>query len=979
MSEQVLIKQGAEARVYKSTIDGKLVVAKQRFSKTYRHPELDKKLTRGRLNQEARSLKRCREHGIRVPEVVRQDKDSATLYMQYIDGPTLKDWILNNSNQDSEKGYMLVVGKILHTMHSHSIIHGDLTTSNMIIDNDGEVVLIDFGLSQISSSVEDKAVDLYVLERAFISTHPNSAQLFALVLEAYDSSDEAKAVLRRLEDVRQPALSTETKDELTLEYNHFEATHRQQLETLDLPKQLWRSLFRKISNNTLDIGEYVVFCEGETDDDNGSAEGVSRGLSGHRLCLTKDRLEEFSDVFLVDHAWTTTVEKAADELNDIPELMDRMERLTGIYEPTENVPAMPDTDSLDSAMAVNVPVVVSQAGVNEERAHELLRQTGGDIVEAIVLANEASSGVSDMQKDIQTKILEQLSGGGGTDSEQPLEWSTRKYSCVQYSLDGDEQLDAIDIRIPVLPFVTSGDVKCTFSQRHALISVSGNTVIDGDLHADIGSDEATWTIDSNVLTITLVKKRPEYWPVAITGERHISPAAHKKHILRVYNDLWRYFQGYDYVAQSLDQQSFVKRTNWYIQDEVGLAIGHSDSPNVRSLPLIYLDKQGQMTPFNIVWPIQSIVKGQLLSRDYCPRWLTEPDQRTGYLHAIFKGPTQCVLDAYKSLVEGWTKVAEKAKIAALTRSHVSSAQAKNVYICGAPVEIKKAVESAGLCIVDAEDSADIVFDNVTEVDGKPTSKHPLNGVFSSSELTVKALQAIVGAKEWLCPGFDMKSQICEFIGAALMDSNSWWLLSSDQAEQDFQSQAIFTNDWVAAVRHIDVGYTTVVKCAPPAIASNHLYVIEKRALLTPDNRLYIWSKTIWAHRHTIRMGEKNPEPYQALPAAEAVSNDLLTQLLAKQFGKGAFEKLGRDADEIVAEIIRLMLGEGNSDGKNFGLFSFSFTLGRHYDTVSPFLYRVKPVSSSNIFDGSGGTVTIVPEVVAALSGSANPSCWKSME
>ncbi|KAJ1665014.1 serine/threonine-protein kinase bud32 [Coemansia sp. RSA 1813] len=203
MSEQVLIKQGAEARVYKTTIDGKPVIAKQRFSKTYRHPELDKKLTRGRLNQEARSLKRCREYGICVPEVMRQDKESATLYMQYIDGPTLKDWILDNGDEDKEKGYMLAVGKVLHTMHSHNIIHGDLTTSNMIIDRDGKVVLIDFGLSQISPSVEDKAVDLYVLERAFISTHPNSTQLFALVLEAYDSNDTAKAVLRRLEDVRQ--------------------------------------------------------------------------------------------------------------------------------------------------------------------------------------------------------------------------------------------------------------------------------------------------------------------------------------------------------------------------------------------------------------------------------------------------------------------------------------------------------------------------------------------------------------------------------------------------------------------------------------------------------------------------------------------------------------------------------------------------------------------------------------------------------
>ncbi|KAJ2432712.1 TP53 regulating kinase [Coemansia sp. RSA 2424] len=88
-------------------------------------------------------------------------------------------------------------------MHSFNIVHGDLTTSNMILGSDNQLVLIDFGLSQISSSTEDKAVDLYVLERAFISTHPNSERLFATVLEAYDSSEPARLILRRLEDVRQ--------------------------------------------------------------------------------------------------------------------------------------------------------------------------------------------------------------------------------------------------------------------------------------------------------------------------------------------------------------------------------------------------------------------------------------------------------------------------------------------------------------------------------------------------------------------------------------------------------------------------------------------------------------------------------------------------------------------------------------------------------------------------------------------------------
>ncbi|KAJ2392491.1 serine/threonine-protein kinase bud32, partial [Coemansia sp. RSA 2603] len=196
--------RGAEARVYKTEVSGKPAIAKQRFSKKYRHPDLDRKLTRGRLNQEARSLKRCLESGIRVPQVIRTDKDTATLYIEFIEGPTLKEWIFENTDEGKEKELMSSVGRILYQMHANSIIHGDLTTSNIIVDVQGDIVLIDFGLSQISAMVEDKAVDLYVLERAFISTHPESERLFAAVLQAYESQDPAAAAtMKRLEDVRQ--------------------------------------------------------------------------------------------------------------------------------------------------------------------------------------------------------------------------------------------------------------------------------------------------------------------------------------------------------------------------------------------------------------------------------------------------------------------------------------------------------------------------------------------------------------------------------------------------------------------------------------------------------------------------------------------------------------------------------------------------------------------------------------------------------
>ena len=75
------------------------------------------------------------------------------------------------------------VGVAIGKLHDAEIVHGDLTTSNLMIKAtvDGEltseVMLIDFGLGMMKPTMEDKAVDLYVLERAFTSTHPGSENL----------------------------------------------------------------------------------------------------------------------------------------------------------------------------------------------------------------------------------------------------------------------------------------------------------------------------------------------------------------------------------------------------------------------------------------------------------------------------------------------------------------------------------------------------------------------------------------------------------------------------------------------------------------------------------------------------------------------------------------------------------------------------------------------------------------------------------
>ncbi|KAL1919949.1 uncharacterized protein VTP21DRAFT_1881 [Calcarisporiella thermophila] len=200
----VLIKQGAEARVFELNFFSRPAIAKERFPKTYRHPSLDQKLTTRRVTQEARSLHKCRRAGIDVPTPYFVDLTKHVIYMEKIIGKTVRDFLLNKPDQKDVEEVMGRIGEALAKMHAADVVHGDLTTSNLIVrDGNHSLAIIDFGLSYVSALVEDQAVDLYVLERAFLSTHPNSENMFASILNAYAKhAKQSKPVLKKLDEVR---------------------------------------------------------------------------------------------------------------------------------------------------------------------------------------------------------------------------------------------------------------------------------------------------------------------------------------------------------------------------------------------------------------------------------------------------------------------------------------------------------------------------------------------------------------------------------------------------------------------------------------------------------------------------------------------------------------------------------------------------------------------------------------------------------
>ncbi|TQD95110.1 hypothetical protein C1H46_019266 [Malus baccata] len=184
-SSLVLIKQGAEARVFESDFVGRRSIVKERFSKKYRHPSLDAKLTLKRLNAEARCMTKARRLGVYTPVLYHVDTVLHTLTFEYVEGPSVKDVFLRFGLGDGSVAeeriddIAMQIGQAIAKLHDGGLIHGDLTTSNLLIRaSTNQLVVIDFGLSFTSTLPEDKAVDLYVLERALLSMHSSCGNVF---------------------------------------------------------------------------------------------------------------------------------------------------------------------------------------------------------------------------------------------------------------------------------------------------------------------------------------------------------------------------------------------------------------------------------------------------------------------------------------------------------------------------------------------------------------------------------------------------------------------------------------------------------------------------------------------------------------------------------------------------------------------------------------------------------------------------------
>lgn len=205
LKDAEVISVGAEAVLIKGVYAGEQVVAKFRVPKSYRHRELDRYLRESRTVLESRILSKSYMIGVPVPQIVFVAAEDGLILVEYVRGKKLKDIIERGGRRAKE--YFHEIGRNVGLLHSYGIIHGDLTTSNIIVrEETREPVLIDFGLSFFSIKDEDRGVDIHLFLRALESTHPSlSSEFFSEFLKGYENvrgRRETEKILKKVKNIR---------------------------------------------------------------------------------------------------------------------------------------------------------------------------------------------------------------------------------------------------------------------------------------------------------------------------------------------------------------------------------------------------------------------------------------------------------------------------------------------------------------------------------------------------------------------------------------------------------------------------------------------------------------------------------------------------------------------------------------------------------------------------------------------------------
>src|SRR3989442_3469847 len=198
-------ERGAEADLSHATIGPWKVIVKHRVRKEYRNPILDAQIRHDRTISEASLIHEAKTAGARVPSIVGIDIENNTIVMTHLTGTVARECLDDMAKSEAQK-LLRSVGEQIGLLHTAGIVHGDLTTSNVIVSPSGPPFIVDFGMSRRSVEPEDRGVDLHLLQRSIIASHrQNPSSMMNSMIRGYEKTTGKKVASSTCREAREIA------------------------------------------------------------------------------------------------------------------------------------------------------------------------------------------------------------------------------------------------------------------------------------------------------------------------------------------------------------------------------------------------------------------------------------------------------------------------------------------------------------------------------------------------------------------------------------------------------------------------------------------------------------------------------------------------------------------------------------------------------------------------------------------------------
>nr|GLL20714.1 tubulin--tyrosine ligase-like protein 12 [Ipomoea trifida] len=245
---------------------------------------------------------------------------------------------------------------------------------------------------------------------------------------------------------------------------------------------------------------------------------------------------------------------------------------------------------------------------------------------------------------------------------------------------------------------------------------------------------------------------------------------------RIINAMWLYLMTY----RLADEEKIDETSVWYVMDELGSSLRHSDEPNFRVSPFLYMP-EGELASavsYSILWPTEDIQRNDECTRDFL-FGIGEDKQRSARLTAWFHTPRNYFIKEYESYRQKLqsTKFTSPLQESSVTSTlYRADGSALRVYTDIPHVE--EFLNRPEFVITSEAKDADIIWTSMQvdeELkkaaglnDQQYINQFPFEACIVMKHHLAETVQKAHGLPEWIQPTYNLETQLAQMIGDYLV-------------------------------------------------------------------------------------------------------------------------------------------------------------------------------------------------------------------